>query len=113
MSTTYGIIKNTTAITSSSPVATVSNTVNPNFNVSGNSKFVGETEFTNAVFNNITIGNQSLNSILEKIEERLAILHFNPELETRWDNLRKLREQYIALEKALIEQEKVWEKLNK
>jgi len=45
--------------------------------------------------------------VLAGIEERLGILHPNPELEDRWDELKELREQYIAMEKDLLEKEKI------
>jgi hypothetical protein len=61
----------------------------------------------------IKVGDKSLLESIEKIEERLAILHPNPELEDRWDQLKSLRQQYIDLEKELIEKEKMWEILKK
>lgn len=61
----------------------------------------------------ITIGNKSLTATIEKIEERLAILRPNEELENRWQQLKDLRQQYIELERELIEKEKMWEILKK
>lgn len=55
----------------------------------------------------ITIGGKSLMESIEKIEERLCILKPNPELEVRWEQLKKLREQYIEMEKDLLEKEKI------
>ena len=55
----------------------------------------------------IKIGGKSLCEAIEKIEERLGILKPNPELESRWDQLRELRKQYIELEKDLLEKEKI------
>ena len=49
----------------------------------------------------ITIGDKSLTAAIEKIEERLAILRPNEELENRWQQLKDLRQQYIELEKEL------------
>jgi hypothetical protein len=43
----------------------------------------------------------------------LGILRPNEELESRWDQLKELRKQYVALEKDLIEKEKMWELLKK
>jgi len=51
---------------------------------------------------------KKLSDILDNIEKRLAILHPNPELEDRWENLKQLGEQYKALEAELIEKEKIW-----
>lgn len=56
---------------------------------------------------------EKLESGLEKIEERLAILHHNVELEDKWKDLKALGEQYRELEKYIIEKEKMWEILNR
>ena len=55
----------------------------------------------------IKIGGKSLTKAIEQIEERLGILHPNPELEERWDKLKELRKQYMELEKDLLEKEKI------
>jgi len=55
----------------------------------------------------IKIGGKSLTEAIEKIEERLGILHPNSELEERWEQLKELRKQYIELEKDLLEKEKI------
>ena len=55
----------------------------------------------------ITIGGKSLSEAINKIEERLGILNPNPELEERWDKLKELRNQYIEMEKDLLEKEKI------
>lgn len=56
----------------------------------------------------IKIGGKSLTEAIEKIEERLGILHPNPELEEKWENLKGLRKAYMELEKELLEKEKMW-----
>jgi hypothetical protein len=61
----------------------------------------------------LKVHGKDLSVMLEKIEERLGILFNNPELESRWEELRKLREQYIALEKDLLEKEKIMEILKR
>lgn len=66
--------------------------------VKGNAEFDGE----------VTIKGKNLNNTLERIEERLAILHPNDELEAKWENLRNLRKAYMELEAEIIEKEKVW-----
>ena len=71
--------------------------------VKGNADFEGE----------VTIKGKSLTDTLDKIEERLAILHPNPELEDRWDELKELGKRYKELEQALLEKEKVWAILKK
>jgi hypothetical protein len=55
----------------------------------------------------IKIGGKSLSESIEKIEERLGILKPNPELEERWDKLKELRNQYMELERDLLEKEKI------
>jgi hypothetical protein len=61
----------------------------------------------------IKIGGKSLTEAIEKIEERLGILHPNPKLEDKWDQLKELRRQYNELEKELLEKEKMWDILKK
>jgi hypothetical protein len=55
----------------------------------------------------IKIAGKSLSDAIEKIEARLGILNPNPELESRWDQLKVLRKQYMDLEKDLLEKEKL------
>ena len=71
--------------------------------VKGNADFEGE----------VTIKGKNLSEMLEKIDERLAILHPNPKLEDKWDELRELGKRYRELEQELIEKEKVWTILKK
>ena len=66
--------------------------------VKGNADFEGE----------VTIKGKNLSEMLEKIDERLAILHPNPKLEDKWDELKELGKRYRELEQELIEKEKVW-----
>lgn len=61
----------------------------------------------------LTVGGKDISELLEKIEERLAILHPNVELEDKWKDLKALGEQYRELEKEIIEKEKMWEILNR
>lgn len=56
----------------------------------------------------IKIGGKSLSETINKLEERLGILKPNPELEDRWEQLKSLRQQYMDLEKELLEKEKMW-----
>ena len=55
----------------------------------------------------ITIGGKSLSEAINKIEERLGILHPNSALEDRWEKLKELRQQYMEMEKDLLEKEKL------
>ena len=66
--------------------------------VKGNADFEGE----------VTIKGKNIADMFAKIEERLAILHPNPELEDRWDELKELSKRYKELEQEIIEKEKVW-----
>ena len=60
-----------------------------------------------------TIKGKSLTDTLAKIEERLAILHPNPKLEDKWDELKELGKRYKELEQEIIEKEKIWAILKK
>jgi hypothetical protein len=61
----------------------------------------------------VTLKGKSLSEMFEKIEERLAILHPNPELEDKWDELKELGKRYKELEQEIIEKERVWAILKK
>lgn len=95
----------TTTDTSTITIADYSNgwAGNQSIDVKGDANFEGD----------VKIKGKSLIESLEKMEERLAILHPNEELEARWEELRNLREQYLTLEKELIEKEKMWSILKK
>lgn len=69
----------------------------------------GDAEFDG----DVKIKGKSLNKTLEKIEEKLAILHPNEELEEKWEQLRELRKQYMELEKEITEKEKMWDILKR
>lgn len=71
--------------------------------VNGDANFEGD----------VKIKGKSILESLEKIEEKLAILHPNDELEEKWENLRELRKQYMELEAEIIAKEKVWDILKK
>ena len=55
----------------------------------------------------IVVGGKSLTQAIEKIEQRLAILTPNTELESRWEQLKELRNLYVELERDLLEKEKI------
>jgi len=59
----------------------------------------------------ITVNGWSLVDAIQKIEERLNILTPNAKMESEWDQLRELGEQYRALEKKLQEQGDMWARL--
>jgi len=66
--------------------------------VSGDADFKGD----------VTVQGISLMETLNSIEQRLAILHPNPELEEKWEQLKGLRQMYMELEAEIIEKEKMW-----
>jgi len=76
----------------------------PNYNPSSKISLSGDKA-------DIEINGWSLVDTIKKIEERLNILTPNSKMEKEWDQLRELGEQYRALEKKLIEQSEMWEKL--
>jgi hypothetical protein len=76
---------------------------NPGLKVNGDAEFEGD----------VKIKGKSITEMLDKIEERLAILHPNPELEDKWDELKELGKRYKELEQEIIEKEKVWAILKK
>lgn len=61
----------------------------------------------------LTIKGKKILDVLENIEDRLAILHPNEELEEKWENLRGLRKAYMELEQEILEKEKIWKILKK
>lgn len=69
----------------------------------------GDAEITG----DLMIKGKNISDSLERIEEKLAILHPNHELEEKWENLRDLRKQYIELEKEILEKEQIWNVLKK
>ena len=72
-------------------------------------KVQGDAEFDG----DVKIKGKSIAESLDKIEARLAILHPSEKLEEKWDELKKLGDAYRALEKDIIEKEKIWETLKK
>lgn len=62
---------------------------------------------------NLKLGGKNINKLLDKIEERLAILHPNEELEDRWEELKELSRRYKELEKDILEKEKIYNILKK
>jgi hypothetical protein len=89
---------NTSWITAADP-----NLKGASIQVKGDAEFDGE----------VTVKGKKLSEMFEKIEERLAILHPNPELEDRWDELKELGKRYKELEQEIIEKEKMWAILKK
>lgn len=71
--------------------------------VSGDATFSGD----------VVVKGKSLADTLDRIEERLAILHPNESLEAKWEELRNLRKAYMELEAEIIEKENIWNILQK
>ena len=61
----------------------------------------------------IEINGLSLKQTLEDLQQRLAILQPNPELENEFSELAKVRQQYKDLERNLIEKKQMWDTLNR
>lgn len=62
----------------------------------------------NLTASDIILDGKSLSSTLQTIEQRLAILHPNQDLEERWNELKALGDQYRKLEQEILEKEKSW-----
>jgi hypothetical protein len=100
----YGYYINTSGTTGTNPTWTINpSTTNNQLTVKGDAEFEGD----------IKIKGKSLNESLERIEERLAILRPNEDLEKRWEDLRALRNAYKELEAEIIEKEKAWDILKR
>lgn len=61
----------------------------------------------------LTVQGVKLSERLERIEEQLAILRPNEEMEEKWENLRALRKMYMELEAEIKEKEEIWKILKK
>lgn len=61
----------------------------------------------------IKVNGKSLCRAIEAIEERLAILRPNPEIEKEWLELKQLGDQYRKLEADIKEKMSVWDTLKK
>lgn len=69
----------------------------PSLKVSGDAEFEGD----------LKIQGKSITETLEKIEQRLNILRVNPELESRWKELKELGDKYRELERECSLKEKM------
>lgn len=61
----------------------------------------------------IDVDGVSLKKTLADIEERLAILRPNPQLESQWEELAAIRQEYLELERELIEKQRTFDILKK
>lgn len=103
----WGTMSN--GITGTYTIASDPNLQGTSLHIRGDAEFEGDVNFQG----DIAIKGKSIRESLENIEERLAILRPNEELEVKWDNLRELRKQYMELEAEIIEKEKMWAILKK
>jgi hypothetical protein len=69
-----------------------SSTISPSLSVKGKADFEDD----------ITIKGRSLSKILDGIEQRLALLHPNEQLENKWEELKELGDRYRELEAEII-----------
>jgi len=60
----------------------------------------------------IEINGESLVAMLKRIEERINLLTVNHELESEWEELRELGNQYRELEQRIKDKMETWAKLN-
>lgn len=61
----------------------------------------------------VRIQGESLKEFMDQVRERLGMLVPNPKLESEWEELRALAQQYRALEKELKDKAEVWDALKK
>ena len=59
----------------------------------------------------LVIGEKSMRDWMERVEERLNILTPNTKLETEWEELRELGEQYRKLEQHIKDKQATWDRL--
>jgi hypothetical protein len=59
----------------------------------------------------IEVNGKSLMDMIERIEQRLNILTPNTELESEWEELRDLGEQYRKLEQHIKDKQATWDRL--
>ena len=71
--------------------------------VKGDSEFDGD----------ITVRGRSLTDFMDSVEQRLNILRPNSALESEWDQLREMGEQYRELERQLTEKAQMWAALQR
>ena len=83
--------------------------LNDNWQYDAKLKVQGDAEFEG----DVKIKGKSISETLDKIEQRLGILYPNEKLEAKWEELKKLGDAYRALEKDILEKEKIWDTLKK
>ena len=99
-------------------------TVAPNVTINGNGGFYSAGTNINPWATNtsakiqldgegadIKVNGWSLIDAIKQIEQRLNILHPNDKLETEWEELRALGDQYRKLEQHIKDKQATWDKL--
>lgn len=109
-SVTYGNIPYTISTASTNSTINWGSTITTNPNLTGQTLHV---EGNANITGQLTVQGVTLSERLDKIEERLGILHPNEELEEKWEQLRGLRKMYMELEAEIKEKEKMWSILKK
>jgi hypothetical protein len=59
----------------------------------------------------IEVNGWSLVAAVKSIEQRLAIMQPNPELESEWEELKQLGDQYRKLGQHILEKQATWDRL--
>jgi hypothetical protein len=59
----------------------------------------------------IVVNGSSLVDAINSIRDRLNCLQINPELESEWEELRSLGDQYRKLEQQILEKQATWDRL--
>jgi hypothetical protein len=70
-----------------------------------------DTTHTLKVDGEFILNGVSVDKRLQKLEDYFGIIHTNSKLEDRWEDLKKLGEEYRKLEAHLLKKEQVWAKL--
>ena len=81
--------------------------INPDFQVPGDAHFQGDI----AIQGDVSVQGQSLKSWMQQVEQRLAIMRPNPDLEAEFTELRELGDQYRKLETELQDKMQAWQVL--
>jgi hypothetical protein len=93
----------TNGTTYDTSVLTVSAGSQPSLKVSGDAEISGTLKWRN----------RDMDQWIESVESRLAMLQPNPKLEEEFNKLKELGDQYRALEREILEKQKVWDILKK
>ena len=93
-------------VTWASPTTSNTFTINPSLIVkpSGSISVKGDDA-------DIDINGKSMKAWMEKVEERLNLLCVNPDLESDWEELREIGNQYRALEQRIKDKMTTWKTL--